>query len=332
MTSLARFSSILTLLWAFNGNEIYSVQAGGVEDFAYIAYFSDSECTKFSAIKGFVSNDPYQITSAGGDGVTCDQAMACFLSPDGSTCQGLGGSGARTNLTIEVREGGVYECDDSNIAVGEPECAVIDPQECKASSSYFGCHFRWMAATSFYDSPEDLIPKDEDPSSGLEMFGYLAYYSTEDCSEIAALRGFVSDEPFQLPIGHEDETCEMSAACVLHPEGSTCQQLEFDTEATVATEANINVEVRDKGGEIYECDDSNIAVGEPECAVIDQQACQSSSVYPTCRFHFRTATNFAMDPADFVSPSPEEGTSSGSSWEVFQPALIVVIGSLFVLP
>jgi hypothetical protein len=99
----------------------------------------------------------------------------------------------------------------------------------------------------------------------------------------------------------------VSAACALHPQGSTCQQLGFDdTEATIA---NINVEVRDEGVEIYESDDSNIA--EPECA-IDQQACQSSSVYPTSHFHFRTDSNFAMDPTDFISPT-SECTSGGSS-------------------
>jgi hypothetical protein len=198
MKSLARFTSFLVLVSFFNGSDINSVQAAAdVEEFAYLAYFSDSECTKFSANKGFVSNDPYQITPVGGDDITCDQAMVLFLSPDGATCEGLvGGSGNTTNLTIEVREGGVHACDDSNIAVGEPECALIDPQECKASSIYSGCHFRWMTATSFYDSPEDLIPKPDEPSSGLEMFGYLAYYSTKDCCEIAALRGFVSNEPF----------------------------------------------------------------------------------------------------------------------------------------
>ena len=123
---------------------------GNNSTYVYLAYFSDSSCSQFEAIKPILPYDsPTDFTIARKDGngndIPCHDAMACIAMPDGPTCKSFVGEDPEivsVNYTL-YNDGSLYECDPSNIAVGQPECATLDYLVCTESSAY-NCHWQFF--------------------------------------------------------------------------------------------------------------------------------------------------------------------------------------------
>mmetsp|Transcript_18624 Transcript_18624/g.34704 ORF Transcript_18624/g.34704 Transcript_18624/m.34704 type:complete len:355 (+) Transcript_18624:168-1232(+) len=276
--------------------------ASAPSDVAFAIYFSDSSCTQFAGLKPIIANDPATVLQAlkdkDGNDVSCVESMACAFLPEGRTCEALGVSGEFTTVTIDIREDGdVYECDDSNPAAGQDECSVIDPTACMQSSTY-NCHFKFVSLSTLKTNPNAFIPPSTGTSTiaGLEKYAYLTYYNDDSCSDVAGIRGFVSDNPYLLArVGEEqDYTCAEAMPCFLQEDGTVCESLDLTGEPASSV---IQVDF----DEVYECDSSNENVDEPVCAVIDPEDCKTSSVY-SCHFHWMSAISFATDPAGLLNP------------------------------
>jgi len=124
--------------------------SSGIGDkYVYIAYYSDSSCSKFAGIKPvFPNSSPTIFTKArkdsDGKNIPCYDAMACLYSPDDPTCKAFGELEiVSTNFTLD-KGGNLYQCDPSNVAIGQPECNDLAYSECFTSSIY-NCH--WLVFT-----------------------------------------------------------------------------------------------------------------------------------------------------------------------------------------
>ena len=284
---------------------------------AYVAYFSDDQCTNFAGLSGSNANETVSLVKAtesiapgigfGGNApISCVDAMACLLQPDSTNCQALSVSGETANVTRDVRGDKVYECDDSNAGVGQFDCSLILPTTCIQSSAY-NCYFKLVTRGVLVNDPTSVIPS-TDELDGLDQYAYVAYYEDEDmakdeCTNLAGIRGFVSDNDFTVPGQGVDDThimtCGAVMPCVLSPDGDVCQ----DEIALTGASANANVRVN--ASSVFECDDSNTAVNEPECSVIDPDDCRDSSIYTNCHFHWASGVVLlAQDSASVIAPVP----------------------------
>ena len=266
---------------------------------AYLVYFSDESCTSFAGLKGIVSNDPFNALQAlvdtDGNEISCVDGMACLFQPTGRGCEVLGSPGEISTAEFDVRDDGIYECDDSNVDIGQPTCALIEPTTCIQSSAY-NCHFRLVSGTYLKENPTDIIPPSTNVSEALGQYAYLAYYNDIDCIDLAGIQGFVSDNPYVLPSVGEDQvlTCEESMPCFLQPDGLACEEIELTGKPASGV-------IQVDSVEVYECDSSNENVDEPICDIIDPQDCRTSSIY-SCNFHWMSAILFAEDPASLLAP------------------------------
>jgi len=186
----------------------------------YFAYFSDSSCTQFAGIKGIIPDDgPTGFTLAREDGngseISCIDAMACLYLPDGPTCKAFGElNTVAVNHTLD-EDGNVYECDASNLDVGQPECKVIDYSTCVESSAY-NCHWKLLTQDMLKEIPSSVT----NDTAGLEQYALLAYYDDTDCTELVGMRGFVANDPWSMTGNVTDQglhvECGLSMACFLH--------------------------------------------------------------------------------------------------------------------
>jgi hypothetical protein len=283
------------LLFAVAQNTTDIPQGSGI---AYFTYFSDDACQNFAGMKALLANDPLQILSAqtdsDGNDISCVDAMACLYQPQGRTCQGFGVASDVTSVEIDIREDGVYECDESNVNLGLPECSLLDSSTCYQSST-FNCHFRIATAEQLKETPEEYLPPSTN-TDGLGQYGFLVYFNDEDCTNLAGLMGFVSDNPYLLQGKgpDQDTVCQEQMACYLFQDGLTCEALGLTGEPA---QGLIQVD----GEELYECDSSNENLDEVLCDIIDPMDCKTSSVY-SCSFHYRSAALFAKDPAATIKP------------------------------
>jgi len=117
---------------------------------------------------------------------------------------------------------------------------------------------------------------------GGDRYVYLIYYDSDNCrSDAVAVKGFVSGDNFTAT-GASDVggsgRCALETLCILNGSSDQCLELE----PTVVARANYTVS---GDGTILECDTSNSELDTPECSIKEKQACEQSSVFPSCYFN-----------------------------------------------
>jgi hypothetical protein len=136
--------------------------------FAYLAYFSDPNCTRLGGIKPIFPNDyatefTKARTDVDGNDISCHDGMACVYSPDGPTCAARVGMYPEVlylNYTLDG-DGNLFRCDPSNVAEGQPECGNLDYSACIASSVY-NCHLQPFTQ----DAMESLFARERQRGQG----------------------------------------------------------------------------------------------------------------------------------------------------------------------
>jgi hypothetical protein len=341
--SLFIFASILlgNIIHCCNGQS--NVTSTSTTPVAYITYFSDLNCTEVAAVQGFLPDEHYlpktALWNTLGEEISCVDAMACYFFPDGPTCKALNVSlGEQADVYAEERDDGLYVCDNTNWALGQPDCHPVDLETCRKSSLY-NCYILWTLADEFEENPDAFIPSltaeenGSNATAGLENYAYLAYYNDNACTDLAAVQGFVAENPFAVTMaGVDGITCEEAMVCFVHPNSTACAVL-LEEHGLEDEEATIDIQVREDGN-VYECDTSNEAVDEDTCSVIDPMECKTSSIY-NCNFRWMSAEVFAEDPARLIHPgnttNAESPTNSPSSGGTHSMTLIKTMIAVAVL-
>jgi hypothetical protein len=306
--------SLHALLASFAATSAIAINPAAVDpvDVVYFAYFTDANCSQFAGIRAVVPNDPPALFAparedAYGQDISCVDAMACLYMPYGPTCTALlGGKQEEVAVNFTLDDGDVlYECDPSNVAVGQPECATLNYSSCVQSSVY-NCHWHVFTQDMLRDEPISHIPptvaagdvRDDNATASasngpLGKYALLAYYNDDDCSTLVGIRAFVANEPWSLrgfPGNEENYTCEQSMACFLNENGTSCESM-----ISSVRPAGDDLRVEDDG-DVYLCWGT-----DHECGVIEKDACMSSDFYP-CRYHWMSADDFARDPVSLAAP------------------------------
>eukprot|EP01083_Nonionella_stella_P202869 740714_1 len=229
--------------------------------------------------------------------------MACFLRPDSAACADLNADFDYGYVLMEVRDSGVYRCFVPNPSDGKEVCEVVPSSDCLSSSFIPNCYYNLASLDRLKENPDEIIPSSD--GEGLENYAYVAYYTDDACSDFAGVRGAYSLNSYeQLRVGEEEGiSCMDKQACFLAPYGQTCMSL---LGGVVDEDNFFTVTLETDGVNVYECDPTNEAVGEPICEDIDPQRCNPSSSMFGCNFRMMAAPEFAQDPKKIIHPSEAE--------------------------
>ena len=305
-------------------------------DYLYLLYYEDDTCTDLAGITPAVSGSALSVPIVSNLDLSCQAQAMCAIDPDSKICESIRDQNGETALlTLETRgdetTGGVdvFECDTSNAAAGQEECALQKPSDCTKSSIFTKCHFRYLSGPTLAQNPRmsvgkfDEAPVDESEGEGdtveeaeepftpsittsEDQYVYFAYYSTTDCSSLVGLRGSVTLEDIDV-VGDTsaNDSCAREVSCLFDPESDICTSLEPNGVA-------IGYDAVLPNDDIYLCDSSNPITNEDVCVTYSADSCHQSSVYPSCKAGFVRQDELS-DP-DLFSNEVEEDQASLSEY------------------
>ena len=192
----------------------------------YIYWTYQSSCNEggISAIRGFVAHESFDVTGAA-TASSCPREMACFFDPESEACQSLPPNGeAASTLNSVLDDGDVYECDTSNPLTDEDVCTVYDGDACFQSSIYPSCTSGYVFQDELWGLPALFANPSETEQKDLSQYYYVIFYDDEGCTEPVGIRGFVSDEQYQLTLLSDAVTCEDAMACLYNLDGDLCRE------------------------------------------------------------------------------------------------------------
>ena len=142
-----------------------------------------------------------------------------------------------------------------------------------------------------------------------DQIAYLTYYSDDQCRDLTLSKPVLNDVPFSIPILSEaTQPCSELVTCAVDAASPQCAAVggSADTEM-----ANLSVQIRNNGQEVWECDTSNEAVGEETCDFKPPDGCFASSIFPGCYARYVTAQRKEL--LFQAGESCEEEPTSGGS-------------------
>lgn len=126
------------------------------KDEVYLIYYEDQGCQNPVGLKGHVVTDEtadnisYPILDSS---VTCHNAMACILNPNGTLCQQLvnGTAGEVSNYAITaVTKNSTTLCYEQ---AGSEVCYTVADDECLGSNVFPTCYYKYVSAESLFEDP-----------------------------------------------------------------------------------------------------------------------------------------------------------------------------------
>jgi hypothetical protein len=259
-------------------------QSEPLEPYLYLIYHGTDDCSGGFAdtVQGFVSGD--SLTVQGAAAFRCATETLCLVNSNSIQCSFLAKTGiANANFTVN-EDGSIYECDDSNSVINFKECMLFG--ECEPSSIYPSCHFSAHLKSELIQNPTLLSNPNPFPATLGQV--YLVYHNDETCSTLAGLQSLIVGDT-ELTTTDDSISCEDSMACLIQPNGSTCQAIPN------TMPVNLSVETRNNGRDVFACDDEGI------CEERDPQACVKSSIYPNCHYHIVSAVRLLENPTRYLA-------------------------------
>jgi hypothetical protein len=278
-------SSLLSSLFSFAA---LSVQSEPLEPYLYLIYHGSDDCGGGFAvtIQGFVSGDSF--AAQGAAAFRCATETLCLVNSNSIQCSALNNTFiANVNFTVND-DSSIYECDDSNTDIGLEQCMLFG--DCEPSSLYPNCHFSAHLKSELTQNPTLLFNPNPYPATRGQV--YLVYHNDEACSNLAGLQSLIVGVK-EMIATNDSVSCEESMACLIQPNGSTCQAIPN----TILV--NTSVETRNFGRDVFSCDDEGI------CEERDPQACVQSSIYPNCHYHIVSAVRLLDDPARYLATNTD---------------------------
>ncbi len=251
-----------------------------LDNTVYYIYQSESDvaCGQAAvAIQGYLMDESFTLQRATSG--TCSAEALCMLSPSSDGCLELTNSEANTaSVSVSYAGGGgrqILECDTGNSDIGRDLC-VESPLPCSESPSYPSCSYTLLTGQDLVDDPSVLSSTAAASSddANVRNTGYTLYYSDEDCTALAALRGAVLETTNTLVGVDASVSCDASMACLLNPLGPSCAALpKQEEEGAGGTSSYMSY----KNGTLSSCD---AATGD--CVATDPQGCAVSKAFPNC--------------------------------------------------
>eukprot|EP00457_Paulinella_chromatophora_P011439 gb/GEZN01011580.1/.p1 GENE.gb/GEZN01011580.1/~~gb/GEZN01011580.1/.p1 ORF type:complete len:320 (-),score=21.68 gb/GEZN01011580.1/:153-1112(-) len=254
-------------------------------DYPIIVFYDDDECSQAVAVKGFASNDLFQVQGASATQSSCLAALSCIIDESSDLCKQQERTVTAEVVVIVEDDGTIYECDNSNPA-SEGNCNdFVNPSPCTASSTFDGCFFKWLSVDHLKADPQLLANSSPNPPN---IFSYLVFFSDDACTEFEGLRGVMKNSTNTWSLMPSTVSCHDSMACMMQPQGKVCRGL--------GSIGVINISVQFRDGHTYSCDPSNENVGDNFCEHRTLDTCFRSSVTTNCYARFIQGSELAQHP------------------------------------
>jgi len=136
-----------------------------VEDSIYVLYYTNEDCIKFGALRGLMMdtvNEFPQVEDL--ELYTCQDTLACFLSPNGEACEDVNTVGmTRSYFTTENGTSPLLSCTED---AGNETCTEVEFETCKPSELYPGCYYSTVRGVDLISNPIRYItPPTNAPSA-----------------------------------------------------------------------------------------------------------------------------------------------------------------------
>jgi hypothetical protein len=274
-------SSLISFLLYF---ALFLAQSEPLEPYLYLIYHGSDDCSGGFAttIQGFVSGDSF--TAQGAAAFRCATETLCLVNSNSIQCSALNNTIIGNANFIVNDDGSIYECDDTNSGLGLEQCMLFG--DCEPSSLYPNCHFSAHLKPELTQNPTLLYNPNPFPATRGQV--YLVYHNDEACSDLAGLQSLVVGVTEMIATDNS-VSCEDSMACLIQPNGSTCQAIPN------TIHVNTSVEIRNVGRDVFGCDDEGI------CEERDPEACVQSSIYPNCYYHIVSAVRLLGNPTSYLT-------------------------------
>lgn len=114
--------------------------------------YSDENCTMIEGAHGLVAGETAIPVAA--DTMSCQEAVACALHPEGELCDEYGGVTAET-LTMHTKAAAsqAVVCFDAS----EESCEEIDPLVCIRSEAFPSCWYRLATGKTLFSNPGEYF-------------------------------------------------------------------------------------------------------------------------------------------------------------------------------
>lgn len=163
-----------------------------MEDYAYLAYYEDDACTDLASVVPTATGMTMEFPPVSTSQLSCQVQAMCAVDPGSMACSHIRDPNvevAQVNLEtrVDTTTGAVdvYECDTSNAAAGQDECALKTPQDCVQSSIFSNCYFRYLSGNTLAQNPRFLVGE----------VGATADTTTPDDEEGGQEEGDAGDDP-----------------------------------------------------------------------------------------------------------------------------------------
>lgn len=235
---------------------------------------SDVICGKSAiAIQGYVMEESFSLQRASSG--SCSADTRCMLSPSSDGCLELTNNVVNTASVsvsyVEDSSSRLVECDTSNSDVGEDLC-VDSILPCSQSSVFPSCSYTLLTGQGLVNDPT-ILSSNVDASSDENVLntGYTIYYSDEDCTKLAALKGTVLETTDTIVGVDPSVPCDESMSCLLNPSGPSC--------AALAKQEGVETSyfLKYSNDTLSYCDASSSV-----CRPTNPNGCELSTTFPNC--------------------------------------------------
>lgn len=276
----------------------------------YLVLHSGENCTNSTSLKGFLPGNSTRYHPAADTDNTCTESSVCavlFDSKDDSRCP------VEASTTGEVRG------DDGDVYMYSPFRQSFVASQCLAGTWYPGCpSFEYYSLGALTSDPNLLANSNPADLEGMGDFIYYVYYEDDQCTEPASIWSSMDRESVTVDIvsNYTEYSCAVRSACAIDPSSPLCEALRDGPDHT-ATFVSIT-ELDESTGEqnVYDCDTSNVEVGQEQCSVISPRDCIASSLIPGCHLRFFSGPTLSKYPrvliGDMAGLPAVEGESSAA--------------------
>ena len=293
----------------------------------YLVLHSGEGCTNSTSWKGFLPGNSTRYHPAADTEGTCTESSVCAVlsdSKDDSRCP------VEASTTGEVRE-------DGDVYMYSPFRQSFVASQCLAGTWYPGCpSFEYYSLGALTSDPNLLANSNPADLEGMKDFIYYVYYEDDQCTEPASIWSSMDREAVTVDIvsNYTEYSCAVRSACAIDPSSPLCEALRDGPDHT-ATFVSIT-ELDESTGEqnVYDCDTSNVEVGQEQCSVISPRDCIASSLIPGCHLRFFSGPTLSKYPRVLIGdmtglPAVESESSAAQMSQGFYAFLGICWSFLF---
>lgn len=267
------------------------------------------------ALNAYLQYENYTISAT--KEMACAEAMMCRIDPNNQeACPPDMMAEFDVQLKIEPTTGNIVNLLGSNSS--RPQ----GPDVCLPSRRWYkDCYWSYWTLDDLRTQPEIMANDNPADLAMMENYAYLAYYEDDACTDLASVVPTATGMTLEFPPASNSQlSCQLQAMCAVDPESAACSAIR-DANAEVA-QVNLETRVDTTTGavDVYECDTSNAAAGQDECALKTPSDCVQSSIYSNCHFRYLSGNTLAQNPRFLVGevdattdtpPDEDEGEMDG---------------------